>query len=178
MSSQKRNHACASSKGFTLIELLVVISIIGLLASIVLASLNSARAKGRYAQMVADMDQIRLAVELDADNRGGVYPPDGSACAPPSFAGGTIPVWPKPPCPGWGYDYENWGPHNAAAEMGTEVIVRISVRTNCPDNASAAGPSVLTYCIYGNQDCIRSTNLGFHGGVDVFTLSPKELACY
>lgn len=36
-------------KGFTLIELLVVISIISLLSSIVLASLNSAREKGRIA---------------------------------------------------------------------------------------------------------------------------------
>ncbi len=57
-------------KGFTLIELLVVISIIGLLSSIVLASVNSARAKARDAKRLADLRQIALAVNfyLDANN--------------------------------------------------------------------------------------------------------------
>lgn len=53
-----------SSKGFTLIELLVVIAIIGLLSSIVLASLNTARAKARDAERKSDMKQISNALEL------------------------------------------------------------------------------------------------------------------
>lgn len=56
--------------GFTLIELLVVIAIIGVLASVVLASVNTARAKSRDARRKSDLNQLRLALELyyDANN--------------------------------------------------------------------------------------------------------------
>jgi len=56
-----------TNKGFTLIELLVVIAIIGLLSSVVLASLNSARQKARDARRVADLKQIQTAMELYYD---------------------------------------------------------------------------------------------------------------
>src|SRR3990167_526198 len=52
------------SRGFTLIELLVVITIIGLLASVVLARLSSARAKARDARRYSDLLQLQLALEL------------------------------------------------------------------------------------------------------------------
>jgi len=64
----------SESKGFTLIELLVVIAIIGILASIVLASLNTARKKGRDARRVADMKQVQLALELYYDGHSSTYP--------------------------------------------------------------------------------------------------------
>ena len=52
------------SKGFTLVELLVVVAIIGILASVVLTSLNSARAKGRNARRVSDIKQLVNAFNL------------------------------------------------------------------------------------------------------------------
>ena len=54
-------------KGFTLVELLVVIAIISLISSVILASLNSARAKARDANRTASIRQVQTALELYYD---------------------------------------------------------------------------------------------------------------
>ncbi len=62
------------NQGFTLIELLVVISIIGILSSLAMVSLNGARVKARDALRKADMTQLRTALALYYDNNN-QYPP-------------------------------------------------------------------------------------------------------
>jgi prepilin-type N-terminal cleavage/methylation domain-containing protein len=82
----------AKRRGFTLIELLVVIAIIGILSSVVVASLNSARKKARDARRVDEVKQIQLALDLYYDANGGKYPQALTALAPT-----YIPVVPVPP---------------------------------------------------------------------------------
>jgi prepilin-type N-terminal cleavage/methylation domain-containing protein len=54
-------------RGFTLIELLVVIAIIGVLSSVVLASLNTARVKGSDAAIKSSLQTVRTQAELYYD---------------------------------------------------------------------------------------------------------------
>lgn len=57
-------------RGFTLIELLVVVAIIGILASVVLASLNTARTKGKDASVQSSMSSMRAQAELGVNSSG------------------------------------------------------------------------------------------------------------
>jgi prepilin-type N-terminal cleavage/methylation domain-containing protein len=69
-------------KGFTLIELLVVIAIIGILSSVVLASLGTARDKGRDAAIQSNLSTIQVQAELYYSVNGnyGASGPSGGGC--------------------------------------------------------------------------------------------------
>lgn len=117
-------------KGFTLIELLVVIAIIGLLSSVVITSLNSARVRARDARRIADLHQIQLALELYY-SANGYYPQ--SDCG-----------W---DCNGYRYSYAtaSW---NAFAVDLAPYMKTVPVD---PSNSSCApwGASCYSYA-YGN----------------------------
>jgi len=73
-----------TKQGFTLIELLIVIAIIGILASIVLVSLSSARTKARDAEFKSAVSSLVAAYTIYCDGGGiGTVPAD-----PPSVTGG------------------------------------------------------------------------------------------
>lgn len=145
------------SKGFTLIELLVVVAIIGILSSIVLASLNSARQKGRDARRVSDLKQLQLALELYYDANG-AYPAAISSVAPTYIS--VVPDDPGAAANAYGYVQTGSGTGyylgaileatGQTASLSNDVdddqaITVNAGATNCNANAGAANEAV--YCV-------------------------------
>ncbi|MFC1594821.1 type II secretion system protein [Patescibacteria group bacterium] len=146
-------------KGFTLIELLVVIAIIGILASIVLASLNTARSKARDARRVADIKQLQLALELYADSNSLLYPVGSATCNATTFYGlealatqNFIPVVPTDPTAAAGSDCYAYASSNDTGSVST----RYHLGAGLEDSGGVALDS--------DNDCDSSVANGGCGG--------------
>ena len=156
--------------GFTLIELLVVIAIIGVLASIVLASLNTARAKSRDAKRVADLRQVQLALELYFDAQSPAqYPAAAAGSALPAglATGGFIPQIPVAPG-GAGTPCANYC-YAAPGLTPTVFHLGVTVEGTVPGNDKNCNSSIaaLTNCSTGGATA------AFTGGFDGTTTNPK-----
>ncbi len=131
-----------TSRGFTLIELLVVIAIIGLLASIILVSLSSARNKGKDTRLISDVRQIRVQIETEA-SLGGTYTVSATSCitANPAAANGSATI--------------NAAANNCAT-LNTDATNNggtITVRTD-----TAAGTSATTFKAFMVYAQLNGTN--------------------
>jgi type II secretion system protein G len=98
-------------KGFTLVELLVVISIIGLLASILFVSLNSAIEKAKIARAVSDIRQIQTAIgifQYDTGELPGICDYSCTATNDPYLNSLDVPGWNGPYAEIWNRS-DPWG---------------------------------------------------------------------
>jgi prepilin-type N-terminal cleavage/methylation domain-containing protein len=120
-------------RGFTLIELLVVIAIIGILSSVVLASMNGARKKGRDARQIADVKQIQPALEMWYDANGTEYPDALSSLAPT-----YISVVPTDPQTAAAYSYDNLTSAAAACVVATGVCATYALGATLEDSNNPA----------------------------------------
>lgn len=126
-------------KGFTLIELLVVVSLIGILATLVLANLNAARQRGRDAQRKADFRNIQTALRLYYNDYG-VFPA--------SSGGQIVGCGSGPGACAWGEESFATGGHVYMSTLPNDSLSDVSytyARTD-PDNYT------LTTCLENASD--------------------------
>ncbi len=127
-------------RGFTLIELLVVIAIIGILSSIVLASLNSARLKSRDARRLADIKQLQLALALYYDSNSSAYP----TTLAPLVTQGDIPVLPTDPVTHSNYVYAALGSGATCSSYHIGAVLEDSTNQALTNDADAAAGTSCT----------------------------------
>lgn len=127
-------------RGFTLIELLVVIAIIGILSSVVLASLNTARAKSRDARRVADIKQLQTALELYYDANSSNYPVNLDALTTGNF----MPAIPKDPTTNAYYAYTALGSGTTCSTYHLRATLENTTNSALSNDSDAAAGTACT----------------------------------
>lgn len=159
--NKKNRMSIHGRRGFTLIELLVVIAIIGILSSIVLASLNSARKKGRDARRISDLKQLQLALELAYDSASS-YPPAAAGAVPDTLVSSSyIAAIPKDPSTDDDYSYaalQSDGTTACTAAPCSSYVIKATLETG---GHTAFSGDIDTNPIGGLNCDDTSPNLGY-----------------
>lgn len=140
----KRGLTSEGSRGFTLIELLVVVAIIGILSSIVLASLNSARQKGRDARRISDLKQLQLALELYYDTNLGYPTSIGTTASSALVTGGFISAIPTDPSTAAAYSYAALGSGATCSSYHLGATLEVTNNSAFSSDADAAAGTACT----------------------------------
>lgn len=90
--TKKSGHACRQT-GFTLIELIVTVTIIAVLTVVGVVSYSGTNKKARDNRRMADLEKIRVALELYRQATGSTYPVDEDSLVPTYLQ--AFPVDPK-----------------------------------------------------------------------------------
>lgn len=138
----------SSPRGFTLIELLVVIAIIGILSSVVLASLNSGRLRSRDARRVSDLKQIQIALELYYSNCN-VYPTTlvtgaSTGCPAGTTLGSFIGTIPTDPSTSVVYYYAGLGTGATCSSYHLGAVMEANTAPGISQDADAAIAGICT----------------------------------
>ncbi len=147
-------------KGFTLVELLVVIAIIGILATLVLLQLGSARAKARDTQRITAVNQIKSAVEQYYDDNAQYPATLADASFLKFFSNGKAPV---DPSTGTAYYYcVNELQYQVAAELEQKAaalksdadLTQADIGPTCKNGVGDTTGAPNELCTTAADDCI------------------------
>ncbi|HEV7449576.1 MAG TPA: prepilin-type N-terminal cleavage/methylation domain-containing protein [Candidatus Paceibacterota bacterium] len=190
-----------AAKGFTLIELLTVIAIIGILMTIIMVSLGSAKSKSRDSRRIADIKNIQLALSLYY-NDNGMFPKDIYSTSGAAPLNGLSPTYlPSVPIDPLGTSYACGGENpstghycyraysslgNPACNGGTNPPVKYHVgaileeSTNGALTSDANAPAAGSGSMTGFTACSTGTTPDFNGKTTDCTTSADATSpkCY